>query len=238
MTEAEMPDSFAELLSRCPDEDLPLLRELLADDVRLPCSTQFVRGESGEFRVSYLPGPLHWTRQTEWPWVLRNGDFQKDQKVLEVSGSHSVLKFALARRVEHVTDTEFDSWYIPKIQETVDLLGCKNVELLGADSRELPFPDNWFDRVVCVSTLEHIEEGRSKAVSEMVRVLKPNGLLLLTMDVKLEGTFENDFFVDRAGLYEILQQLNVTAIVKAGDLMAGKLEEMAYTVVLIRYRKG
>ena len=64
------------------------------------------------------------------------------------------------------------------------------------DLRALPFADGRFDRIVCVSTLEHVgmdttrfgasraagtPESAADAVAELVRVLKPGGELLLTM---------------------------------------------------------
>ena len=60
----------------------------------------------------------------------------------------------------------------------------------------LIFNDNEFDRVFCISVLEHLEEelvnGKRvnyhkknldvKAIGEMLRVVKPNGLVVLTIE--------------------------------------------------------
>jgi ubiquinone/menaquinone biosynthesis C-methylase UbiE len=43
----------------------------------------------------------------------------------------------------------------------------------------LPFPDNAFDLVTCIETLEHIRDVQL-ALSEIRRVLRPGGLLALT----------------------------------------------------------
>ncbi len=49
--------------------------------------------------------------------------------------------------------------------------------------QELSFPDNWFDRVYCISVLEHLPVGEDKdAVIQMARVTKPGGYLILTVD--------------------------------------------------------
>lgn len=48
---------------------------------------------------------------------------------------------------------------------------------------EVPFKDETFDTVVCISTLEHIEDG-VKAISDMKRVLKPGGRLLAGFPVR------------------------------------------------------
>jgi ubiquinone/menaquinone biosynthesis C-methylase UbiE len=52
------------------------------------------------------------------------------------------------------------------------------VDLREADAVALPFPDACFDTVVCTFSLCAIPEER-RAVSEMHRVLRPRGLLLL-----------------------------------------------------------
>jgi GT2 family glycosyltransferase len=51
----------------------------------------------------------------------------------------------------------------------------------------LGVPDESFDRVVCVNTLEHLlAEQREQLLAEMARKLKPGGLLVLTSDFYFE----------------------------------------------------
>lgn len=54
----------------------------------------------------------------------------------------------------------------------------RTVELLEANAHALPFPDASFDTVVCTFSLCAIPEDR-QAVTEMIRVLRPGGRLLL-----------------------------------------------------------
>lgn len=53
-----------------------------------------------------------------------------------------------------------------------------NGEVQGGDILNIPFEDNTFDTVLCVDVLEHIKEHH-KAMNELYRVLKSDGLLLL-----------------------------------------------------------
>ena len=48
-------------------------------------------------------------------------------------------------------------------------------------AEDLPYPDGYFDKVVCSSSLEHFKDD-IKALKEMHRVLKPNGSVVLTTD--------------------------------------------------------
>lgn len=55
----------------------------------------------------------------------------------------------------------------------------KNLTL--ADARDLPFSDNSYASVFSISTLEHIENS-DKVLKELYRVLKPGGILFLTIE--------------------------------------------------------
>jgi len=52
------------------------------------------------------------------------------------------------------------------------------IELKLANALDLPFPDAYFDRALCVETLEWVKEPL-KALQEIRRVLKPNGSALI-----------------------------------------------------------
>ena len=79
--------------------------------------------------------------------------------------------------------------------ELAKLAGTKVKYRLG-DITKLDFEEETFDRVFCISVLEHLEEeviaGKPvnfrkknldvKGIGEMLRVLKPGGLLILTFD--------------------------------------------------------
>ncbi|MEJ2084926.1 MAG: class I SAM-dependent methyltransferase, partial [Acidobacteriota bacterium] len=63
----------------------------------------------------------------------------------------------------------------------------KSIPTLGtcaSDARRLPFSDRAFDIVLSNSTLDHMEslQDIAEALSEIHRVLRPGGRLLLTLD--------------------------------------------------------
>ena len=58
------------------------------------------------------------------------------------------------------------------------------LELEVADATALPFPDASFDCCACISVLEHIGRGKdAAALAEILRVVRPGGMLILTTDV-------------------------------------------------------
>ena len=58
--------------------------------------------------------------------------------------------------------------------------GKKYLSLSRADARNLPFADGSFSSVISISTLEHIR-GVEKAIKEAYRVLKPGGIIAITV---------------------------------------------------------
>ncbi len=61
---------------------------------------------------------------------------------------------------------------------------CKfKVELEEADARHLPYTNDFFDFVISIAVIHHIEdsEGRIKALKELYRVLKPGGEAFITV---------------------------------------------------------
>lgn len=54
-----------------------------------------------------------------------------------------------------------------------------NLEFVGASCEALPFPDASFDLAISFETIEHIEKQR-EFISELARVLRPDGILILS----------------------------------------------------------
>lgn len=130
---------------------------------------------------------------------------EKGEKVLDVGCGEGIF---LARVVKTygVDGTGVDiskksiatakRWQAPRLQFRV------------ADAVKLPFQNESFDHVLSFDTLEHIGDpasaeasaGRqSKALSEMVRVLKPGGSLLI-YTINKNQRYTLNFWLDRLGV--------------------------------------
>ena len=55
------------------------------------------------------------------------------------------------------------------------------LRLTGGDIHHLPYPDNTFGSYLSFGVLEHFEHGMQPALHEAYRVLKPNGVVVLTI---------------------------------------------------------
>jgi len=83
----------------------------------------------------------------------------------------------------------------------------KGLNVLNANIKELPFPDNHFDAIICIAVLHHIyeEKDRLLALNELLRVLKPGKRLMFQVWAreqtltkkfsKVTNSNTNDYFV-------------------------------------------
>ena len=70
--------------------------------------------------------------------------------------------------------------------------------LCRTDIENLPFPDNKFDVVFCVGVLEYLKSD-AKALGQISRVLKPSGLLFLTLPsiLSIKNFLDPYYFLNR-----------------------------------------
>ncbi len=89
---------------------------------------------------------------------------------------------------ELVRRTDSDVWAIDvfmqdhSLREMMRLEGI-TVNLAAADLLNLPYKDNFFDAVLLIAVLEHIED-LGQATSEIYRVLKPGGTVVAGFPTK------------------------------------------------------
>jgi ubiquinone/menaquinone biosynthesis C-methylase UbiE len=78
------------------------------------------------------------------------------------------------------------------------------IEFRLTNGSDLPFSNEELDAIYCISVLEHVPNIK-QTIAEMFRILKPGGLLILTIDLDLRGDAEIGFENHRR-LTEYLQQ--------------------------------
>ena len=77
----------------------------------------------------------------------------------------------------------------------VDIRPSPGVTMIG-DVTSLPIEDKSFDAIVCVHVLEHVEDDK-KAISELHRVLKPDGWAVISVPMRMDRpTFEDPTITD------------------------------------------
>ncbi|MBL6646591.1 MAG: methyltransferase domain-containing protein [Flavobacteriaceae bacterium] len=124
------------------------------------------------------PGTLSLERhRLFWLYLVKETDFfSQTAKVLHLAPEQAFLeRFKKLKNLDYIT-ADIES----------PLADVK------ADICNLPFENDSFDWVFCNHVLEHIEDDR-KALSELFRVMKPNGkaILQVPLDTEREHTYED-----------------------------------------------
>lgn len=131
-------------------------------------------------------------RIIEYPWLFS----RLPQGPARLLDAGSVLNFAPLLRHPLIKDEDLT---IMTLAPEENCFSRRGVSYVYGDLRSIPFRDDYFDHVVCISTLEHIgldntllytrdaamkedaPESHLVALNEMRRVLRPRGSLFLTM---------------------------------------------------------
>ena len=61
------------------------------------------------------------------------------------------------------------------------------LDFKNADIRNTPYRADYFDRIFCISVIEHIWDSPTKSIEELLRILKPGGRLAITTDINCGG---------------------------------------------------
>ena len=141
----------------------------------------------------------HRVRQLEYPWAIIHSNLDKGLKILDIGSGISEFPMYLSSKGHEVYSIDTDEVCMNRLApKLAEWCGVK-VNYKVSDATNLEFSDNTFDRIFFISVLEHLEEERInhrivnnhrrnldvKAIKEMLRVLKPGGLLILTTDWKV-----------------------------------------------------
>lgn len=134
---------------------------------------------------------LSWSRQWEYPYVFaRVAEVVRARphaRILDAGSGATFLPFYLRHRFGGTTVACCD-----EDDTLVDVFSSLNrnmngdIDFSAADIRALPYDDQSFDLVYCVSVLEHTD-SYGDILDELLRVSK-RGQLAITFDVSLDGT--------------------------------------------------
>jgi ubiquinone/menaquinone biosynthesis C-methylase UbiE len=102
-----------------------------------------------------------------------------DDRILDAGCGYCYHTARLAHSGAFITAIDFSEAALSAAKQTLASLGIADrVQLRQADLTNLPFEDESFDSIVSWGVIMHIPE-MEKALSELARVLKPGGTLVL-----------------------------------------------------------
>ncbi len=119
-----------------------------------------------------------------------------EDDVLECACGTGMISVFIARKCRHLTATDFSDAMLKKAEKKC--AGLANTEFRRADILSLPFPDAQFDAVVAANVI-HLLDEPYRALSEMARVVKPGGKLIIPTYVNKAKAKKLDKSIDKAG---------------------------------------
>jgi ubiquinone/menaquinone biosynthesis C-methylase UbiE len=94
-------------------------------------------------------------------------------------------------------------------------------EIAHFDGKKIPFETDFFDVIICTEVLEHVDDYQT-LINDMYRVLKPNGVALITIPWSARFHYiPYDFFrYSPTSLKKMFAQFNTTISARGTDITA------------------
>ena len=162
------------------------------------------------FELILRSNQLWMPRAWEYPWAILNSDISCDSRILDVGSGWSLFPLYLAQKSRNVDSVDTDELQMKILAPALaDILKLK-VNYFVDNALNLSAKDNTYDYVFCISVLEHLEEEVEKgkpvnkhknkldriAIREFLRVIKPGGRVILTLDYASEDISQRSFHFD------------------------------------------
>ena len=150
-------------------------------------------------------------------WILYNSSSFANKSFRRIL--HFAPEPALSEKLMNIPGTEYLS---------ADLNDPK--AMIKMDICHIQFPENTFDFIQCSHVLEHVRDDR-KAISELWRVLSPNGWAIILVPIRGETTIEDSAIHDPIELEKTYGQLDHLRIY--GRDFSKRLQTAGFTVKVI-----
>ena len=153
---------------------------------------------------------------------------ESEDEVLECACGTGAISIFIAPKCKHLTATDFSKKMLKKT--ITKLQQFNNVEIKSLDMTQIDYSDNSFDKVVAGNVI-HLLDNPIAVISELVRVCKPNGKVVIPTYINIYDNGKESFWVkifEKAGA-NFKKQFNLDSY-KAFFKNAG-YEQVEYHVV-------
>ncbi len=103
----------------------------------------------------------------------------RGEKILDVGCGNARDIIYMIEQGTQVVGIDMSEGMVVEAKADLEKLGYNDVTLEVGDATQLNYADNEFDKILCSEVIEHIPNA-DEALREMWRVLKPDGLLVLS----------------------------------------------------------
>jgi SAM-dependent methyltransferase len=138
--------------------------------------------------------PLHtWSRVWEYPYVFHHlkrlrKSLPERARVIDFGSGVTFFPFSVSRLGFHVTCVDVDPDTVQSVGRAAQCVDAAPgaVDAVLAAPAGVALDDAAAEVVYCISVLEHVDEP-VRELSEIARILRPGGTLILTIDLDLQG---------------------------------------------------
>jgi len=179
-----------------------------------------------EYIPEYEASAKHWE-------IFFSDDEVQGKSVLDAGCGTGIFSIIFANKgAEHVTGIDISEGSLKTAQTLKEKFGLTSTEFQKQDMLALPFPDESFDIVWAWGTVHHTTDPL-KAITELIRVLKPSGSILLAVYKRTKLTF----------IHEIIRKTLLRTPKKSWKTLAKILSVFLAPMILIfkkreKSRKG
>jgi len=107
-------------------------------------------------------------------------NLQKNAKILDIGCGAGVMVREIANRGYEVFGMDYSYDMIKKAKGVCGVNAELNIKFLQGDIESLPFKDSVFDMVSCLGVITYLK-SEEKALREMSRIIRPDGILILSI---------------------------------------------------------
>ena len=143
--------------------------------------------------------PLHqWSRKIEYPFIYQEISKSAERagasdslKILDAGSGVTFFPYFIMEKYKNIDIQclDMDETYIPMFDYCDSVMNQK-VNLCISPMQSTDYKDNEFDVIYSVSVIEHTTDQIIPIINEFKRILKPDGLLILTFDISLDGRMD------------------------------------------------
>ncbi len=177
-------------------------------------------------------------------FIFEEIEKEKPQKVLDAGCGRGFYVNSLTNFefIKEIHGFDINEKYLAIAKKNID--DKQKVILQKSSIYKLPYPDNYFDFIICSEVLEHLQDDK-KGLKELKRVLKKSGTLVITVPnknfpflwdplnwilMKLFNTHINKNIWWLAGIWADHERLyslkEITNLIKNSDLKIEKAEQL------------
>lgn len=171
-----------------------------------------------------------YTRIHEYPWAFLAASLEPGMRVVDVGGGISGFQYVAAKHgcdvvnVDPTARDDYNSWSTPgfvnltsRQHEMLNQVFETDVKLVADRLQDADLAPGSFDRVFCLSVLEHVsgDEG-GQIMSAAARLLRPGGRAVLTVDLFLDlkpfGVLDRNEWGINQNVFELVKASGLTLV--------------------------